>query len=140
VNERANRRDVDAFVAWRSGVEAVVFQSFYGCFPVIIAHVLEGWIGVLEAGPGEVPMEIGVCEIVRILAAFALPAWRRLFVLAKDGLSKPECESLLAYPPRTVKKEARGKGARFDACGQAFPEILMSKKWGERHGVIWHVS
>ena len=74
-------------------------------FAVIVANVLDRWIGVLEARAGEVPVEVRVCKIEGILAAPAFAA-RCIFSLAEKHLGEPEREPLFSDPSRTVKQEA----------------------------------
>ena len=84
-------------------------------------------------------MKVRVCEIERIMAAFAFSAGR-IFILAENGLREPECQSLFADSSRAVKQQARGESACLEGSGQAFAEVLVAIKAGERHILIWHVS
>jgi len=139
MNYGANRRDIDAFISRRSGIEPVVGHPVHDGLPIIVSNILDRWISVLETWPREVPVEVRVCQIEGILAAFAFSA-RRVISLTEKTLGEPEGKTLFPDPPGTVEQQACRKGSGFEGSGKAFLEVFVPVEARKRHGVIWHVS
>jgi hypothetical protein len=54
-------------------------------------------------------------------------------VFAKEKLSEPECESLLAHASWAVEQETRRQRSGFDRLGEAGLEIFVTKQSDKRH-------
>lgn len=77
-------------------------------------------------------MDVRISKLERISAALAFTA-RFVFAGAKNQLRKPVRESLLSNAARTVKEQARGKGAVIETLAQGFLKVLMTEQGNQRH-------
>ena len=103
---------------------------------IVVPHLLEVRIGILESGPRKDPMQIRMRQLGDVAAALACAA-RCVRLGAKQVLGEPESEALLADPARSLKQQARRQRSGADALGQPLAQLCMSIKVDDCHDEIW---
>ena len=108
-------------------------------FAVVVPHLFEIGIRVLESRARKNPVQVRMRELAHITAADACAArWVRSG--AKQSLGEPERQSLLSNPALPVKEEAAGKGSSCHAFRQPSAQCIVTIEFNYRHVEIWQAK
>jgi hypothetical protein len=94
--------------------------------------LLEVRIGILEPRARKNPVNIRVRQICDVAAAGARRA-RRVCSSAKETLSQPKSETLLADAARALQQQAGRERTGANAFGEALAKVFVSVKVDDRH-------
>jgi hypothetical protein len=127
LDQRSNGRHVYPFGSGSGRVESIRRRSLRGGFGVVIPHLLEIGIGILEPRPWEDPVKVGMSELCHITTGLASAATAKLArILTKKTLRQPESESLFAHAARSLKQETRRQRTSPNGFGEPLTQLLVS--------------
>jgi hypothetical protein len=107
---------------------------------IVVPHLLQSGIRVLEARSREDPVEVRVREFSDVPAGRTRPATplrarAPARPSAEETLSQPDRKTLLADSTRPLEEEARRQGFGAQALGEPLTQMVVSVKFND-----WHIE
>src|SRR6185503_16188908 len=125
--------DVDPLRARRRWIKPTCLGPLGDRLEVIVSHLVEIRIGVLESRPWKNPMKIRMRQRADVTTAWAFSARRARLAGAEKLLGDRNCQALLADPAGSLQQKARWQTARPDAGGKPLTKLLMTEKLDDCH-------